>query len=418
MQLSYWSVLLVTCACWTSAADLAKGERLPADVVVAADGTGDYATVQGAVSAIPSDNRERTIIEIRNGTYHEKVRIDADRVTLRGESRDGVRIEFDQSRDAFDSDPDELGQAVINIDADDVILENLTVENLFDEIGPHAFTVFGRGTRTINQDADCHSMGADTVSLWNNHDGMYYHANCSLSGSVDLLCPRGWCFARDMKIYERKRGSASIWHDGDSAPEQKFVLRSCQFNGIEGFKLGRRHREAQFYLLDCKFSAAMADAPLWRVTYPDEPERDAPNQWGDRFYYYHCQREGDPQFPWYADNLSDAPDAPEPQDITPAWTFDNRWDPERTDPPEIQRCEREGKFLVLRFSEDVTVRGSPRLKLEDGGTALYTDGSGSNRLRFRAAADAEAAALELADGKIFACLATAQPRLVESQPLK
>lgn len=420
-----WCALLVACACWatcllpSAAADRGhRARRLPADVVVASDGTGDYTSVQQAVSSVPLNSPERIVIEIRNGAYREKVRIDAHRITLRGESRDGVRIEFNQSREEFQEKPDQLGAGVVNIYGDDVILEDLTVENLFKEVGPHAFTVFGRGTRTIIQNADCLSRGADTVALWNDLAGMYYHANCSFTGSVDLLCPRGWCFVRDTKFYEHKPGSATIWHDGDVAPEQKLILRDCQFDGVEGFKLGRRHREGQFYLLDCKFSATMADAPIWRVTYPDEPERDQPNRWGDRNYYYNCRREAPEQFSWYADNLAHAPDAPQPDEITPAWTFGGEWDPERTDPPKIEKCQREGDFLVLVFSEDVSVRGRPRLNLKDGSFALFLDGSGRSRLRFRAPPGAEAAALDLDGGKIFACLATAQPRFVPSQPIE
>jgi pectinesterase len=401
-----------------SHADDVHARQLPADVIVSADGTGDYTSLQQAVSAIPINSPERVVIEIRNGTYREKVRIDAHRVTLRGESRDGVRIEFEQGRTEFDNDPDDVGFAVVNIFGDDVIIENITVENLYPHVGPHAFAIVGRGTRTIIQNADCHSKGADTVALWNDLTGMYYHKNCSFSGSVDLVCPRGWCYAEDVEIYERKPGSAAIWHDGDNDPNQKFVLRSCRIDGVEGFKLGRRHREAQFYLLDCRFSTTMTDAPIWRVTYPEEPERDAPNLWGDRYYFYGCRREGEPQFSWYADNLADAPGSPDPNEVTPAWTFDNIWDPLRTDPPRIEKVEREGDFLVVDFSEDVSVRGRPRLRLKDGTFAMFLDGSGRDRLRFRAPPGAAAAALDLNGGRIFACLATVTPRYVAGQAIK
>lgn len=422
MRLGRCCAMIASCAAGALTALVALAgdsapSQLPPDVVVAADGTGDYTSIQQAVSAIPLNSPERMVIEIRDGTYREKVRIDAHRVTLRGESRAGVRTEYEQGRNEFDANPDEIGFAVVNIFGDDVILENLTIENLYPHVGPHAFAVVGRGTRTIIRDADCHSMGADTVALWNDLTGMYYHKNCSFSGSVDLLCPRGWCYAEDVKIYERKPGSAAIWHDGDNDPNQKFVLRNCHIDGVDGFKLGRRHRESQFYLLDCTFSGAMADAPIWRVTYPDEPERDSPNLWGDRYYYFNCRREGEPQFSWFADNLALAPGSPDPNAMTPAWTFDNQWDPLRTDPPRIEKWERDGDFLIVDFSEDVSVRGRPRLQLEDGTYAMFLDGSGRERLRFRAAPGAEPVALDLNGGSIFACLATVTPRFVAGQAL-
>jgi pectinesterase len=85
------------------------------DIVVAADGTGDFKTIQAAVQSVPITNRERTIVLIKNGTYHEKIRVDASFVTLRGQDRSGTRIEFPQLKDDFTAHPDGLGWAVINL---------------------------------------------------------------------------------------------------------------------------------------------------------------------------------------------------------------------------------------------------------------------------------------------------------------
>ena len=54
------------------------------DITVAADGSGDFKTVQAAVASIPKSNRERVVLLIKDGVYHEKVRVDASFVTLRG----------------------------------------------------------------------------------------------------------------------------------------------------------------------------------------------------------------------------------------------------------------------------------------------------------------------------------------------
>ncbi len=51
---------------------------------VAADGSGDYATIQQAVDAIPAAWLGRTVLHIRPGIYREKLRIEKPRVTLRG----------------------------------------------------------------------------------------------------------------------------------------------------------------------------------------------------------------------------------------------------------------------------------------------------------------------------------------------
>ena len=132
------------------AADVWGAEvEVPADIVVAADGSGDFTTVQAAVASIPRDSHERIIVLVKDGVYTEKVRIDADCVTLRGESRDGTRIEFEQLNDDFTAQPDELGRAVINVEGDDFVMENLTVENTASVVGKHAFTVYGSPDRTV-----------------------------------------------------------------------------------------------------------------------------------------------------------------------------------------------------------------------------------------------------------------------------
>jgi pectinesterase len=388
----------------------------PPDLVVAADGSGDFQTIQAALSSIPATNRERTVVFIRNGVYREKIRVDASFATLRGESRAGTRIEFAQLNDDFTKHPDALGRAVINLDqADDFVLENLTAENTAGEVGPHAFTIYGKGDRTVIVGCDLLSHGADTVSLWLGDRGRYYHADCRFQGSVDFVCPRGWCYATRCAFYEMKPGSAAVWHDGRVNPDMKFVLRDCTFDGVPGWVLGRHHVDAQFYFLDCRFSRTLADHPITRVIYPDDPQRNAAldksNRWGERNYFYNCHREGG-DFGWFTNNLVSAPGAPRPGEITVAWTFDGTWDPERTNGPVIRRAVPQPGRVSLRFSEPVTVKGRPRLVMRDGSFADYASGSGTDTLAFTLPATdpSEVASVNLNGGFILASEASATLR--------
>ncbi len=43
--------------------------QLSPDITVAADGSGDFKSVQAAIDSIPKTNTERKIIFIKNGTY-------------------------------------------------------------------------------------------------------------------------------------------------------------------------------------------------------------------------------------------------------------------------------------------------------------------------------------------------------------
>jgi len=396
------------------------------DLTVAADGSGDFKTIQEAVNSIPRDNRQRMIVFIKHGVYHEKVRIDPDFVTLRGQSRHGTRIEFAQGADEFAQHPDKLGRAVVNINGNDCVLENLTIQNTQGIIGPHAFAVYGHGDRPVIVDCDVLSEGADTLALWGDRTGSY-QARLNIRGSVDFVCPRGWCYMTDCSLYEvNPQAHASIWHDGSKDKDMKFVLRNCRFDGVDNWILARHHHDAQFFLIDCTFSKAMRDRPPYRVVYPiagDKPsptdakrnrDLDASNIWGERAYFYNCHRVGG-DYPWFTNNLSSAPGAPQPEQITAAWTFAGKWDPERKTGPMVQTINSQDKQITLVFSEDVTVKGKPRLVLHGGGFAEYASGSGGDALVFTVpeGKHGQVVAVDLHGGAIIASEASAAIRAAE-----
>src|SRR5439155_24514644 len=113
---------------------------------------------------------------------------------------------------------------------------------------------------------------------------------------------------------------------------------------------------------------------------------------------YNCHRDGG-DYAWHTNNLPVAP-----EQVTAAWTFAGKWDPERTNGPRIQKVTmREGQ-VELVFSESVTVKGRPWL-----GSAAYATGSGSNTLTFTGTADG-ASKIDLHGGAIIATDASAALR--------
>ncbi len=300
----------------SAAVVLAKDKADPPikpDLVVAADGSGDFKTIQEAINAVPHDNRQRMIIFVKDGLYHEKVRIDPNFITLRGESRRGTRIEFPQGTDDFTNHPDDIGRAVVNINGSDCVLQNLTVKNTHGVIGPHAFAIYGHGDKTVIEDCDVLSQGADTLALWGERSGSY-QARLNICGSVDFVCPRGWCYMTDCTFHQvNPHADATIWHDGSPDADMKFVLRNCRFDGagdVPSWILARHHRDAQFFLLDCNFSKTLSNRPPQRVIYPlnhgvpseadvkRNRDLDSSNIWGERAYFYNCHRDGG-DYPWH-----------------------------------------------------------------------------------------------------------------------
>lgn len=314
------TALLVSLLISSSAAQLSE-----TSFTVALDGSGDFNSIQAAVDAIPVSAEKFTIIKIKPGIYQEKIFIEKNKIVFMGNHKDSVKIIFPVLRKLWrEEHPDDFGAATINIKhgVTDLIFDNLTVYNNYGSLygnNDHQFAIRGGGTRIIIANCNIISDGGDALSLWNTEDGMYYHSNCYFEGWVDFVCPRGWCFIENSTFFGHNK-NASIWHDGSKNKDQKFVIRNSFFDGVEGFALGRHHRDAQFYLLDCTFSEKMRDREIYYV-----PQYEL--QWGEnRKYFFNCNGEKN-NYSWHSDNLSEAEGSPAPVDITAQWTFEFKWNP-------------------------------------------------------------------------------------------
>lgn len=312
-------------------------------LVVAADGSGDFKTIQAAINSLPDSPVLSNTIYIRKGTYREKLFIEKSNIIFEGEDREKTLITQDIARDEWRcSHPDDWGVATLNVNGNDITLKNLTIANDYGfnvkeskVIGCPLDTVTHKKTIATNghqmalrtmkatrlKAVNCcfRAYAGDTVSPWNTVDGMFYFKDCKMEGGVDFYCPRGWAWAENCDFYSNT-GPAAIWHDGSGAADEKTVLMNCRFDGYQGFMLGRYHRDAQFFLVNCSFSDKMKDTAIYRV-----PTSNI-IQWGHRVYYYNCHRKGGNDFDWYHDNL---PAGLKADAITINWVFGNRWSPEK-----------------------------------------------------------------------------------------
>jgi PelA/Pel-15E family pectate lyase len=317
-----------------------------ADKVIVVDqhGKGDFTSIQAAINSLPDQAVEHRVILIKNGIYQEKIFIEKQFVALVGEDKNKTLIRYSQARDIWRCEhPDDWGVATINLKGSDIVLENLTISNDFgfnlkeelhidckaDSVNPFkvvkksghqmALRSFGT-TRLIARNCIFKAYGGDTVSPWNTTEGQFYFKDCEMEGGVDFYCPRGWAYAENC-VFNAHGNTAAIWHDGSANQDSKTVLKNCVFKGEDGFKLGRYHRDAQFFLLDCRFAKNMADAPIYLNA--SQPQNQI--QWGRRIYFYNCHKEGG-DYAWFANNLTEAKIGPEA--ITAAWVFHDAWKPE------------------------------------------------------------------------------------------
>ena len=303
------------------------------DLVVAPGVPGCYNTINEAVQAAPERSEKPVIILIKNGIYREKVIIDRPRICLVGEDRDSTRIIFPELSSKrtireFKGRPVGNGVVVLMEGADDCLLARMTIYNNYGStVGPttaHQMAVFGRATRTIIVNCNVWADGNDDVSLWApGGNGMYYHADCDFRcPGVDFVCPRGWCYVTRCRF--RGNGPAQIWHDGRGDESKKLVITDSRFDADSPCILGRYHHDSQFYLLNCTLTDKIVDHEIG-YAYSDKVLDVL--EWGNRVYMYNVKRDGG-NYKWMKDNLQEAKGAPKPEDITPAWTFAGKWDPE------------------------------------------------------------------------------------------
>jgi pectinesterase len=341
----YIALLSVNLAAHAEATRTPPRNTPPARIVVDASGHGDFRTVQEALNSLPAESASPRLIFIRNGVYNEKIFIEKNNIILEGERKDKAILTFSLARDAWRCDhADDWGVATLNLRGSDITLRNLTIVNSygFDHLAPDTTIACAADSATHRKKVGRtgHQMalrsfattrlkvvgcifkayGGDTVSPWNVSDGMFYFQDCVMEGGVDFYCPRGWAYATNC-VFQADEGPACIWHDGSANPDSKTVLKDCSFTGYDGFKLGRYHRDAQFFLVNCTFAANMADQDIYLVPTANTI------QWGRRIYYYDCHKKGT-EYKWYANNLDQAPGAPAPEKIGALWTFAGKWDPE------------------------------------------------------------------------------------------
>lgn len=308
-------------------------------IIVDAQGKGDFTTIQAAINSLPANSETSRIIFIRKGTYKEKLFIEKANIIFEGEDREQTIITEAISRDEWRcSHADDWGVATMNVGASDITLRNLTITNSFGfdwtketiidcpsdtvtktkKLVKNSHQMALRTLRSTRLKAiNCHfrSFGGDTVSPWEVDNGLWYFKDCVMEGGVDFYCPRGWAFAENCEFITHG-GTAAIWHDGSLHADSKTVLKNCSFKGYDNFLLGRYHRDAQFFLIDCTFADNMRDSAIYRV-----PTNNT-IQWGHRVYYFNCHRKTGKDFGWYANNLPAGINA---ANINASWVFGEKW---------------------------------------------------------------------------------------------
>lgn len=205
--------------------------RNPDRLDVAADGSGDFCTVQGAVDQIEPHRTQPATIFIRKGRYEELVRVGRERcrVHLTGEDRKGTVIAC-VNNDKLN--PGWIQRAVLGVEGDDFVLENLTVQNTTPYKGSQAEAVYVNARRCALRNADFLSF-QDTLHL----SGSVHVSDCTIEGDVDYV----WGYGS--ALFERCE--LRTMHDG-------YIVQARNSAGKPGY-----------VFLDCKLTAAPEVKRCW-----------------------------------------------------------------------------------------------------------------------------------------------------------
>ncbi len=246
-------------------------------IIVAKDGSGDYRTLQQAITQA-SQNSQPPTIYIKSGTYQENIKIYQDGLTLIGqgdvciEGRWSAKERFSngQVRGTFQT-------ATVFINAKEVILENITIKNTAgpDEIAAQASALYIEGTQVTlkccvleaYQDTLClgplpktQKDGSPLVSPWCqrhfSHQATKF-VDCLILGTVDFIFGGGQAEFQHCQIQSRKRKTVNYVTAASTPKDQAgFLFMHCQITGQSPYYLGRPWREeAKTRFENCSFDA-------------------------------------------------------------------------------------------------------------------------------------------------------------------
>ncbi len=168
------------------------GPANPNSIWVAADGSGDFCTVQGAVDSLPNGNVTYTLVNIRNGTYTEIVDTkNKNHITFRGQSRTGTIVGYHNNNT---QNPGTHFRMAFKIYSNDMAIENMTVVNTTPQGGSQAeaLMIESGARRFILNNAEVDSRQDTILANVNSSQGYFY--NSLVQGNYDYIWGGGNLF--------------------------------------------------------------------------------------------------------------------------------------------------------------------------------------------------------------------------------
>ncbi|GLB50149.1 hypothetical protein Y10_25170 [Neptunitalea sp. Y10] len=204
-------------------------------ITVAADGSADFSTVQGAIDFVPDYKKEPTAIYIKNGRYEEIVYFkNKTNVTFKGESREGVVVCY-RNNEVFNPHPVNVAtnewpgtypsrRAAFMVDnSTGILLQDLTIESINPEPA-QAEGLLINGAENVVKNVTIIGSG-DALQA----NGSAYFYNVSVTGIGDNILGRGPCYFEESTFITT--GGPHMWIRNTKANHGN-VFKKCTFKSI------------------------------------------------------------------------------------------------------------------------------------------------------------------------------------------
>ncbi|HOX82896.1 MAG TPA: pectinesterase family protein [Chryseolinea sp.] len=226
------------------------------DFTVAADGSGNFQTVQEAFNAVPDFRKAVTKILVKNGIYKEKLILAGSKtnVMLIGEDVKKTIITYDDfasKKNRFGEEMGTTGSTSFYVFGDGFTAENITFENSSGPVGQAvAVRIDGDMVKFVN----CRFLGFQDTLYPHGEKSRQYYKDCYIEGTVDFIF--GWSTAvfDNCTIFCKNDGyitAASTLQETSYG----FVFLNCKITGDAAentFYLGRPWRPfAKTVFLNC-----------------------------------------------------------------------------------------------------------------------------------------------------------------------
>ncbi len=257
---------LAKAAVWTFTTKAFPPTGSSGDLIIAADGTGDFGTVQGAIDWVPAGNTAPLTFHLRNGNYREIVRLGGKhRLTFRGEDRELTVVSYPNHNNL---NPGAGARTLWNVAADDIGLDNLTLLNTTPAGGSQAEALRVNGRRCTVSRCDLRSH-QDTL-LVNSATDTALFRDSLVEGDVDFIWGSGLALFQNCEIRSLRGGYVCQMR----TPPGRFgaVFLDCRFTrapGITGVVFNRIDPNtfpgSAIALVNCALDAHITPA-AWHLT--------------------------------------------------------------------------------------------------------------------------------------------------------